>query len=66
MFALSGGGDFGNIGLRNIESVKRILQAEGIKIKNQEVGGSSARTMLIELETGTVKLRTIGKPERIL
>jgi len=66
MFALSGGGDFGNIGQRNIESVKRILQAEGIKIKSQEVGGNSARTMLLELETGTVKLRTIGKPERIL
>lgn len=66
MFAMSGGGDFGNIGQRNIETVKRVMQAEGLKIRNQEVGGNSARTMLIELETGTVKLRTIGKPERVL
>lgn len=66
MFSMSGGGDFGNIGQRNIDTVKRIMQVEGLKIKNQEVGGSSARTMLIELETGTVKLRTIGKPERVL
>lgn len=66
MFAVSGGGDFGNIGQRNIESVKKIMAAEGLKIKSQDVGGNSARTMLIELETGAVKLRTIGKPEKVL
>lgn len=66
MFAMSGGGDIGNIGQRNIDSVKRIMQMEGLRIKNQDVGGNSARTMLIELETGTVKLRTIGKPEKVL
>ena len=66
MFAVSGGGDLGNIGQRNIESVRKILQAEGIRIRNQDVGGNSARTMLLELETGTVKLRTIGKPDVVL
>lgn len=66
MFAMGGEGDLGNIGERNVESVKKTLQAEGIRIKRQDVGGNSARTMLIELETGTVKLRTIGKPEKIL
>lgn len=66
MFAMGGDGDLGHIGERNVESVKRTLQAEGIRIKSQDVGGNSARTMLIELETGTVKLRTIGKPEKIL
>ncbi len=66
MFAMGGEGDLGHIGERNVEIVKKTLQAEGIRIKNQDVGGNSARTMLIELETGTVKLRTIGKPEKIL
>ncbi len=66
MFAVNKSGELGNIGQRNIDSVKMILRQEGIKIKNQDVGGSNARTMLIELETGTVKLRTIGKPEIIL
>jgi len=66
MFAVSKSGELGNIGQRNIDSVKKIMRQEGIRIKNEDVGGSNARTMLIELETGTVKLRTIGKPEIIL
>ncbi len=62
MFTVSGGG-IGNIGQRNIESVKKVLAEERIRIKNQDVGGNYARTMLIDVQTGTVKLRTIGKPE---
>lgn len=64
MFAVSGGvGSIGNIGQRNIESVRNVLKQEGIRIKNQDVGGNFARTMLIDVSTGAVKLRTIGKPE---
>lgn len=66
MFAVSGSGGIGNIGERNIESVRRIMQAEGIRIKNQDVGANYARTMLMDVANGTVKIRTIGKPEIIL
>lgn len=63
MFMVSGGGGIGNIGQRNIESVKKVLAQEGIRIVSQDVGGNYARTMLIDVKTGIVKLRTIGKPE---
>lgn len=64
MFAVSGGGGtLGNIGQRNIESVKKVLHEEGIRIAREDVGGNYARTMLMDVSTGEVKLRTIGKPE---
>lgn len=66
MFELSGGGGIGNIGQRNIESVKKTLTANGIKIVKQDVGSNYARTMILELETGQVRIRTIGKKEIVL
>lgn len=61
MFSINSGAGIGNIGERNIQSVRRVLQAEGIKIKSQDVGGNCARTMLMDLETGLVQLRIVGK-----
>lgn len=61
MFTINSGAGIGNIGERNIQSVRRVLQTEGIKIKSQDVGGNYARTMLMDLETGLVQLRIIGK-----
>lgn len=66
MFEITGGGSIGNIGQRNIESVKQTLRAEGIRIKNQDVGSNYARTMLLDVSTGKVSIRTIGKPELFL
>lgn len=66
MFAVGGSGTLGNIGQRNAESVKRIMQEEGVRIQSQDVGGTTARTMLMDVSTGEVKLRIIGKPEIIL
>lgn len=67
MFAMSGGGGgIGNIGQRNIASVKRILQQERIRIRGEDVGSNYARTMLMDVKTGVVKVRTIGRKEVIL
>ncbi|MBC6678330.1 chemotaxis protein CheD [Zhenpiania hominis] len=66
MFAINGGGGIGNIGQRNIASVKRILQGERIRISGEDVGSNYARTMLLDVKTGMVKVRTIGKKEVIL
>ena len=63
MFEISGNSSFGNIGARNIESVKRILASEGIRIAAEDVGGNYARTMILELSTGRVTVRTVGHPE---
>lgn len=66
MFAVVGASGIGNIGQRNIEAVRKVLREEGLMIKNQDVGSNYARTMLMELDTGKVILRTAGRAEKIL
>ncbi len=66
MFEISGNSDFGNIGQRNTASVKKILQQEGLRIVAEDTGGSYARTMLLDIKTGDVTIRTFGKPEKHL
>ncbi len=64
MFEMSG--NIGNIGMRNVESVRRMMAAAQIRIARQDVGENYARTMSIDVATGTVKVRTYGRPELIL
>lgn len=64
MFEMSGA--IGNIGERNITTVREILSLNNIRISRQDVGSNYARTMMLDVKTGQVKIRTIGKPEIIL
>ena len=64
MFEMKGQGGFGNIGERNIQSVKKILRQEGIRITGEDTGANYARTMLMDLSSGEVRIRTVGKSER--
>lgn len=66
MFEISGTSGIGNIGERNIESVRRILSREHIRIARQDVGANYARTMLVDVSTGAVKIRTFGRTELVL
>lgn len=63
MFEMQGNSSLANIGQRNTDSVKGILLREGIRVKGQQVGGNYARTMLVDVQTGKVKIRTFGRPE---
>ena len=62
MFEVNGG-NLGNIGQRNIESVHTILRKEGIRLLGEYVGGSVARTMLFDVETGQACIRSYGKQD---
>ncbi len=66
MFDMKGPGGLGNIGARNAQNVKRVLMAEGFRIAAEDVGANYARTMLLDLETGQVFIRSAGKPEKVL
>ncbi len=68
MFEMKGSGnsDFGNIGVRNATMVKRVLMDERLRIVAEDIGGSYARTMLINVSNGDVIIRTVGKPEKHL
>lgn len=66
MFEMKGSGGLGNIGERNSQNVKRILMAEGLRITSEDVGANYARTMLLDVATGNVYVRSAGKPEKML
>lgn len=66
MFEMKGGGGLGNIGERNAQNVKRILMAEGLRVASEDTGANYARTMLLDVATGKVYVRSAGKPERVL
>lgn len=61
-----GSGAIGNIGQRNIESVRMTLKREGIKLLKEDVGGSTARTLLFDVASGLGCIRSYGSPETIL
>lgn len=66
MFDLKGADGFGNIGLRNVASVKSVLRAQGIRLVAEDTGQNYARTMSFDVSTGEVKIRTYGRAEIIL
>lgn len=66
MFEMKGVGGIGNIGDRNVQSVEAVLRAEQIRIIRKDVGMSYARTMLLNVGDGSVRIRTAGRPELIL
>ncbi|KAA3648425.1 MAG: chemotaxis protein CheD [Chloroflexi bacterium] len=52
------------IGERNLEVAYRILNELGLKIQNEETGGTIGRTTRLYVETGAMTVRAMGKPER--
>ena len=60
------GGSLGNIGQRNIESVHLNLKKEGIRLLKEDVGGSVARTLLFDVNSGLGCVRCYGRPELII
>ena len=66
MFEMKGSGGLGNIGERNSQNVKRILMAEGLRVTSEDVGANYAMTMLLDVATGNVYVRSAGKPEKML
>lgn len=66
MFEMKGTGGLGNIGERNAATVKRVLMSQGLRISGEDTGANYARTMLIDVSTGKVSIRSAGKPEKFL
>ena len=64
MFEMSAG--IGNLGERNVKMVEKVLAEEHIRVMAKDVGANYARTMLLDVTTGTVKVRTSGRNETIL
>ena len=66
MFEVQGNNSIGNIGQRNIETVKKVLAKEGLRVTREDVGLNYARTLLLDSETGVVLVRSFGRKELVL
>lgn len=61
MFDFSDDTLISGIGERNVKAVELILQDLGIKVLGKDTGGKSGRTMMVDLEDFTVRIRTVNK-----
>ena len=66
MFSLEKGSNILNIGMRNNIAVKAALAKEGLTVKASDTGGNQGRTVRLEVSTGNVYVRSIGKAEILL
>lgn len=66
MFKDGGSSSLGNIGQRNIESVHLNLKKEGIRLLKEDVGGTVARTLLFDVNSGLACIRSYGRQELII
>jgi len=55
-----------NIGERNIEMSRKVLKSIAIRVVSEDVGGNKGRTMYLDLATGEVLIRTIGKSVQVI
>lgn len=62
----TGSTSLGNIGQRNIDSVHINLKKEGIRLLKEDVGGTVARTLLFDVNSGLGCVRSYGRPELII
>lgn len=53
------------IGKRNYVTLRKILWKCGVLIKSEDVGGSSARTMHLEIRDGRVRILSAGSEQEL-
>jgi chemotaxis protein CheD len=55
-----------NIGKRNHIAMRKIFWKAGVIVHKEEVGGTSSRTVSIDVATGRIQLRTSGEPNQTM
>ena len=58
--------DMLNVGVRNAESSKIFLSKLRIPIKAEDLGGTHGRTIELNAEDGSLKIKTLGKNEKFI
>ena len=66
MFTFSSSNEMNSIGYRNAESVLLELKKRGIRVVAEETGGNAGRTIELDLETGSLKIKTMGSGEKFI
>lgn len=66
MFEVNGLSEVGNIGQRNAEAAKVILKELGIRLVASDTGLNYGRTVELHCETGEFRIKSVGKPLKII
>lgn len=66
MFSFSSSDQLNSIGYRNALAVKDILKSHGVKIIAEDTGGNKGRTIEIDLDSGKLRIKTIGQGESFI
>ena len=66
MFGHSQNNDMLKIGERNAAASLAILKQLGIPVKANDTGGTHGRTIELHIETGQLKIRTVGAGEKFI
>jgi len=54
------------MGERNVIAVREALQAAGIPVVGQSVGGHAGRSVWFDVRRGVAVVRTVGRQEHVL
>ncbi len=55
-----------NIGARNAEMARAVLQREGLRLSGEDTGGHWGRTVKLYISSGKVTVRSVGRGEQDL
>lgn len=66
MFNFSQDRGTGNIGDKNVVAVKEILRAYNIRIVAEDTGKNYGRTIVFDVETSGLLIRSAGKPDKTI
>ncbi|MGV7928924.1 MAG: chemotaxis protein CheD [Spirochaetota bacterium] len=66
MFKMAENSMMGEIGKNNVKKVRDVLGEIGIRIVAEDVGGDYGRTIDFYAEDGRLKIKSLGKPEKVL
>ncbi len=66
MFSSGSGGGVLRIGERNEEAVRAALRTAGLRLRAHDTGGSLGRSMRVQVATGAVSVRAVGRDETAL
>jgi chemotaxis protein CheD len=64
VLSLPGAQDKFNVGVRNVNSAREELGRRGLAIAAADVGGTKGRTVVLNVETGQLLVRTVGGDTR--
>lgn len=66
MFQVSSGSGIGNVGEKNAQAAKKILNKLGIRLVAEDTGENFGRTVELHCETGEFYIKAVGKSIKII